>query len=282
MRIGEIEITPLIDGEMLLPGTAFYPGTTDEDWLAHDYLLEPVDGAPLLLCTLGGYLVRTPDRLAIVDAGIGPNAKAPFSGGGFRSSLVAAGVKRADVTDVIFSHLHFDHIGWATQDGVPFFPNATYRVDRRDWDYYSANPLSDIEASFCNPETDHPVARLGPVVDRLELFEGEQELFSGVHALEAGGHTPGETVLELSSGGERGLLLGDLVHTEHELIAENPGGKWNFVPHVETENAVAAVERFRKKIVDERLPFAGAHFPGLRWSRIEQGASGLAWEILES
>lgn len=245
MRIGDIEITPLIDGELVLPGPAFYPGTTDDDWLAYDYLLEPVAGAPLLLCTLGGYLVRTPDRLVVVDTGIGPNAKAPFVGGGFRSSLTAAGVKRAR-------------------------------------EFYSANALSEIEAGFCNPETDAPPARLGPVVDRLELFEGDQGILPGINALEAAGHTPGETVLELSSAGERGLLIGDLVHAEPELIDENVGGKWDFVPHVRTEHALESVARFKKKIVDERLPFAGAHIPGLRWSCINRSVSGLTWKILGS
>jgi glyoxylase-like metal-dependent hydrolase (beta-lactamase superfamily II) len=282
MRIGDIEITPLIDGELVLPGPSFYPGTTDADWLAYDYLLEPVGFEPMHLNTLGGYLVRTGDRLVVVDTGIGSNAKAPFIGGGFRSALTAAGVKRADVTDVIFSHLHFDHIGWATQNGKAFFPNATYRVDRRDWEYYQANELTELEASFCYPETDSPPARLGPVEDRLELFEGAQGLLPGINTLEASGHTPGETVLELVSNGERGLLLGDLVHAEPELIDENVGGKWDFVAHVERENALESVERFKKILVDQKLPFAGAHFPGLRWSRINRSDGGLVWEILGS
>lgn len=280
MRIGDIEILPLIDGELVLPGPSFYPETTDADWQKYEMFLEPVGGEAMHLNTLGGYLVKAGDRLVVVDTGVGPNAKAPFVGGGFRSALVAAGVKRADVTDVIFTHLHFDHIGWATQEGKAFFPNATYRVDRRDWDFDNNNPLSEAEAGFCYPETDAPPARLGPIEDRLELFEGDEQLLPGIAALEASGHTEGETVLEITSGGEKGLLLGDLIHAEPELIDDDFRTKWNFALHVKPEKALDSVEHFRKRIVDEKLPFAAAHFPGLRWSRIDRGPSGLTWTIL--
>ena len=46
------------------------------------------------------------------------------------------GVQPDDVTDVLFTHLHFDHVGWATQQGRVVFPNATYRCDERDWAHF--------------------------------------------------------------------------------------------------------------------------------------------------
>lgn len=282
MRIGDIEVFPLIDGELLAPYNTFYPCTAEHDWTSHAELLEATAGEPFHLCTMGGYLIHAGDRLVVLDTGIGPEAVYPFTGGGFRSALIAAGAKRDDVTDVIFSHLHFDHIGWATQQGKPFFPNATYRVDRRDWDFFSGHELSDLEKQYCVAETDHPSARLGPIVDRLDFFEGEQEVLPGIRALEASGHTPGETVIELVSDGERGLLLGDTVHAEQELIGDNSGGLWNFAPHIDRDKAYASAERFRRMIIDERLPFAGAHFPGLRWSRLHSKPTGLEWEYLGS
>jgi glyoxylase-like metal-dependent hydrolase (beta-lactamase superfamily II) len=279
MRIGDVRIDPLVDGELVLPGPSFYPGTTDEDWLVYRRFLESVDHEPVHMNSLGGYLLRWDGKAVVVDCGVGPIPTAPFRGGGFRTALASLGVARADVAEVIFTHLHFDHIGWATIDGKPYFPNATYRVDKRDWDHYCGPGavLSDIEAGFCNAEVDAPSVRLAPVADRMEFFQGEMEVIPGINAYEAAGHTPGETVLEIRSAGERGLLLGDLVHAQPELIDEQTVGKWEFVPHHTPDAANAAVERFRKMIVDERLPFAAAHFAGLRWARIEGTGAKRTW-----
>ena len=284
MRIGDLQIDPLIDGELAIPAATFYPPVTDEDWHPYREMLEPVFGESTHLCTLGGFLIRHGKRLIVVDTGIGPNPKPPFTGGGFRSALVAAGVARAEVTDVIFTHLHFDHIGWAAIDGRPYFPNATYRVDRRDWDHYCEDGpgMNELESGSCFPETDAPAVRLAPVADRLEFFQGEQEIMPGINALEASGHTPGETVLELSSAGERGLLLGDLVHAQPELIDDNARGQWNFQGHIDEPAAIDSVTRMRKKIVDEKLPFAAAHFPGLQWARIDSAGERRTWQNLGS
>jgi glyoxylase-like metal-dependent hydrolase (beta-lactamase superfamily II) len=122
MRIGDIRIDPLIDGELVVPVETFYPLATAADVERFDFMLEPVFGEPMHLCTLGGYLIRHGSRTIVVDTGIGPQAKYPFVAGGFRSALVATGVARAEVTDVIFSHLHFDHIGWAASTAVPTSP----------------------------------------------------------------------------------------------------------------------------------------------------------------
>jgi glyoxylase-like metal-dependent hydrolase (beta-lactamase superfamily II) len=279
MKIGDVRIDPLVDGELALPGPSFYPNSTDEDWLRYQEFLESVAHQPVHMNTLGGYLLRWDDQVVVADCGVGPEPTAPFRGGGFRSALAACGVARAEVTDVIFTHLHFDHIGWATLDGRPYFPNATYRVDKRDWDFYCGDgaELPELEATYCNPEVDAPSVRLAPIADRVEFFEGEQEVIPTINAYEASGHTPGETVLEISSAGERGLLLGDIVHAQPELIDEDASGTWGFIAHHTPEQANAAVERFRKMIVDERLPFAAAHFAGLRWARIEGSGSSRTW-----
>jgi glyoxylase-like metal-dependent hydrolase (beta-lactamase superfamily II) len=282
MRIGSAEVWPLVDGEMVVPGNAFYPTQVPEDWQGSEQFLEPVFGEFAHLYTLGGYLIRHGERVIVVDTGVGVHAKFPFVGGGFRSSFAATGIRRADVTDVVFTHLHVDHIGWTSVDGTAFFPEATHWVDQRDYDYYCAPDFvfNEVEAAYCTPETDAPGVRLAPVADRIKLFVGDDELFPGLSSIEASGHTPGETVLRLTSDGESGLFLGDTVHTAPELYADNARGQWNFCFHHDEEKALESLERIRKIVVDEALPVAGAHFPGLRWGRVVSSGSGLRWEQL--
>jgi glyoxylase-like metal-dependent hydrolase (beta-lactamase superfamily II) len=293
VRIGDIDITALVDGEAVVPGTAFYPNLKDTDWDPYAALLDPVFGQYQHLNTLGGYLVRAGDRLIVVDGGSGPHPKWPFAGGGFRSAFASTGHRRADVTDVVFTHLHFDHIGWASVDGKPYFPNATYHIDRRDWNWFLSSDFGfteeevtkslgrlELSADYCYPEADAPAPRLQPVVNQIEFFEGDQEveLLPGIVALDGSGHTPGQVVLELRSAGEKGLLLGDLVHAQPELVDDNERGQWHFVSHTDHDRAQAAVDHFRKRIADERLPVAGGHFPGLRWGHVVKENGKKTWE----
>jgi glyoxylase-like metal-dependent hydrolase (beta-lactamase superfamily II) len=140
MRIGEIEVLPVFDGlgyevarDVLL--------RPDEDgtdpWAAHEARLDPHGR---LEFTLGGFLVRTGDRVIVVDAGAGTIDTGQYRGGQFLASLHEHGVAPDDVTDVIFTHLHFDHVGWATAKGEVVFRHATYRVHEADWAYFVDSP----------------------------------------------------------------------------------------------------------------------------------------------
>ena len=70
----------------------------------------------------GGFLVRTPAHTIVVDTGIGGGALPELPIGSFPERLRVAGVAPEDVDTVIFTHLHFDHVGWATDGERMFFP----------------------------------------------------------------------------------------------------------------------------------------------------------------
>ncbi|MBV9254397.1 MAG: MBL fold metallo-hydrolase, partial [Actinobacteria bacterium] len=131
MDVGELRIDQVMDGTALLPPTAAYldgvdaiggKGASEDDWTPHRDLLRD-DGQ--LEMALGGFLVRHGDTVALVDTGVGLIDAPPFKGGMFIDNLATFGVTPADVTDVVFTHLHFDHVGWATSKGAVVFPNAT-------------------------------------------------------------------------------------------------------------------------------------------------------------
>ena len=160
MRIGEIEVLPVFDGfgyevardVLLRPGDA---GT--DPWARHEARLDPHGR---LEFTLGGFLVRTGNRVILVDAGAGTIDTGQYRGGQFLASLREYGVAPDDVTDVIFTHLHFDHVGWATAKGEVVFRHATYRVHEADWAYFVESPGALPGA----------VRKLSPVKPQLETF----------------------------------------------------------------------------------------------------------------
>ena len=89
---------------------------------------------------MGGFLVRTDEHLVLVDTGIGPHA-VPERTGMFMRNLAAHGVRPSEVTDVVLTHLHFDHLDGPPTDTRRLFDQATYRCHEADWEsFMGANP----------------------------------------------------------------------------------------------------------------------------------------------
>lgn len=248
MRLGEMEVLPVLDGAIDVPVDVMLNQVPHGRWLTPDGLL-PVQ--------MGGYLVRTGDRRILVDTGSGQ--------GELLSSLAALGVRPSDVTDVVLTHLHFDHIGWTSDGSAATFPHATYRCDTRDWEFYVVDESDEYmrEAVGAMPAKD----RLAPVVEQLELFDGDTGLAPGVDLRSAPGHTPGSTIVVLSSGDERAMLLGDVVHCPAELLSE----EWEMLADVDAAAAARTREALARELEGTSTLIGAAHFPGLRMGRLLTG-----------
>ncbi|HXY94802.1 MAG TPA: MBL fold metallo-hydrolase [Acidimicrobiia bacterium] len=266
LRIGDLEVLSVFDGAAKVPATAAYqmgpPGTKggdDADWEPHRDLLD--DGTVEFV--FGGFVIRgAGDRVLLVDGGIGAVEEPPhgMNGGQLLASLAAADLSADDVTDVLFTHLHFDHIGWASTDGVPVFPRATYRCDVRDWDHFVGSDNFATE-------------RLRPVEDRLETWDGDTTIAPGIDARLCAGHTPGSTLIVLSSGEQRAMLLGDVVHCAVELLDD----EWGGVADVDPDMAQRARNALARELEGTDVPVAAAHFPGLKFGRVLSGRGRRQW-----
>jgi glyoxylase-like metal-dependent hydrolase (beta-lactamase superfamily II) len=162
-------------------------------------------------------------------------------------SLRALGVTPAEVADVVFTHLHWDHVGWATRDGEIVFGNATYRVHQADWAHF-------VEGPGVDPDN---VAQLSPLAGRLETFDAETTLLPGLDARPVPGHTPGSTIYVVSSAGERLLLIGDVLHAAAEVT--DPG--WEAVMDLDTIAAKRVRAELIKATADGPDLIGAAHFP---------------------
>ena len=279
MKIGDIEILPVIDGSARLEPTAAFAGTTDADWAPHRALL---DENGMLELALGGFLIRSAERVAIVDAGVGQSPLPLLAAGAFLESLASHGVTPDEVTDVIFTHLHFDHIGWASRDGVPVFPNATYRCDARDWEYF-VDPPAELAAQPV--DEDNPLAPLvapgsgrallEPVAHRLDAWDEDGSLLPGLDVRLAPGHTPGSGVMVLSSGAARAVLLGDVAHCPVELLEDEWAGIGDVDPELARRTRVALMREYEGLDV----PITASHFPGLRFGRVLPGQGKRQWVV---
>lgn len=260
MQIGNLTIDPVSDGVGYFDPTA-WRGTTLEMWEQHQQFLTP-DGKVEL--AIGGFLVRgAGERVVLVDNGIGETAPGGrFQGGKLMESLALYDVKPADITDMIYTHLHFDHIGWTTREGVNQFPNATFRCDARDWSH------------FVGPDP-RVTPQMKPIEDRLQTWDRAGPILPGIDAMVAPGHTPGSTILVLSSGPARGLLLGDVVHCPAELLDDEWAGLGDVNPELAKRTRVALT----KEIEGTDVPVAAAHFPGMVFGRLLAAQGRRYWVV---
>lgn len=251
MEIGDFRIEQVIDGAGRFEPTRTFIGSTDEQWEAHKNLLD-ADG--LLPFTMGGFLLRGGDRTVLVDAGLGKGELMGITCGAMLDNLRALGVEPTDVTDVLFTHLHIDHVGWATADGEIVFPNATYRCASAEWDHFMVHHRG-AEAE-----------RIEPATARFEHWSGEMTILPGLDTLATPGHTPGSTTLVLSSGEERIMFLGDVVHCPVQLEDDEWAALFDVDPELakRTRNALAA----ELEGTDTRV--SGAHFPEMAFGRLVQ------------
>jgi glyoxylase-like metal-dependent hydrolase (beta-lactamase superfamily II) len=278
-RIGDLDVFPVFDGYSREDPTHFYvvhedaapqKGYRRDDWLDYGQFLD-ADG--LLEHGLGGFLVRSGGHTVLIDAGVGPEQIGPYgphdrviAGGELPSRLHDLGVDPAEITDVVLTHLHPDHYGWATADGATLFPNATFRCHAADWDHFVGEP-GDALSGFA--------AKLVALRERLETWDADGPLLPGIDTHHAPGHTPGSTVLVLSSGSARAVLLGDAVHCPVELV----DAEWASLGDVDPALARRTREALAREFEDTGVPLAGAHFPGMRFGRLLLGEGRRLWAV---
>jgi glyoxylase-like metal-dependent hydrolase (beta-lactamase superfamily II) len=267
MEVGAFSIEGISDGSFAVPPTFLF-NKTDQDWQQHSRFL---DGDGMLPIEMGGFLMRGGDRLAVIDTGIGPHASERT--GTFMRNLAAAGVQPSDVTDVVLTHLHFDHLGWATDGEQRLFDQATYRCHEADWEFFmGAEPFDDSRAvSLMGGRGSAEL--LPPVADRLETWSGDETIFPGLDVRSAPGHTPGSTVIVVSSGSGRAMLLGDVVHCPAELLSDD----WEMIGDVDRQLAQRTREALARELEGSNIPAAATHFPGLQFGRLLTAEGRRQW-----
>lgn len=252
-RIGTIEIVALIDMVQSYPATAVYPTAGDALARFSGYL----DSAGAVALNFASFVLIDGDERLLVDTGWGPEHQ-----GRLLEELASAGLGLEEITTVTFTHLHGDHTGWNIDraSGKPMFPNARYLVPKKDWDHYAAQKA----ASFVRDVAALPAGR-------VTLFEGEVNLTASVTTLETPGHTPGHTSFVISSGGERGFVLGDVVLTpiDAEMPSLDSSFDWDHAIARSTREAIIA------RLANDRSLVAASHLPapGFGVLEVRNGAS---------
>ena len=217
LRLGRWRLAAVQDGTFALDGGAMFgvvPRTLWEKALPPDARNRVRLAARCLLALDGD------GRVLLVDVGMGDKLDAKRldiygvdrSGGGLDAALARHGVMRAQVSDVVLTHLHFDHAGGTTRrrpDGELelAFPKATFHLQRRNWQWAHA-PSEKDRASFLAEDF-----ALLEHCGRLHLVEGELDLYPDLELIVSEGHTVAQQLARFHGDGTHLTHCGDVIPT---------------------------------------------------------------------
>lgn len=258
-KIGSLEAISLRDGTLVVPNDnkVVGVGRTPEEVAA----VLTAAGAPgdTVSLSIAPLLIRTGARLVLIDTGAGSGIGP--AGGKLQASLTAAGVDPADITEVLISHSHGDHVGGLVgADGALLFPNAVIRMEANEWDFMQANrELKSV---------------VDAILPKVQVFRYGSEVAPGITAVEIAGHSPGHSGFEIVSGAEKLLFIGDAMHSS---IVSVQKPDWQIQFDNDAPVATASRIALEERAAANNLRLYGYHFayPGV--GRIEKTGNTYRW-----
>lgn len=254
LSMGETEITTLSDGTLTLPADFIF-GPMPQDELAGVLAPLGIDPAAPLTPPCNLTLLRRGDVLALFDAGSGLSFQP--SAGMLPDALAAAGIDPFDVTHVIFTHGHPDHL-WGVLDDFdePYFANAEHMMGGVELDYWmddaTVSTIGQERAAFAVGAK----RRLEVIADAVTRFGDGDEVLPGVVAALTPGHTPGHMGFVIGEGAETVMVLGDAIGNDHVAFAR-PG--WISGADQDPETAAATRIAMFDRITADAMTVIGFH-----------------------
>jgi len=214
MQFGKFSITAINFGVFRLDGGSMF-GSVPKNLWSKSIAADEDNCIPLMCRSL---LITAQDRRFLIDVGMGEKwAERQRAIYGIRNTPeLNWGFERASVTDIILTHLHFDHAGGISyHDGRGelqlTFPEAAVHLQVANWDH-ARNPSLKDRASYL-AENVMPLSE-----SKLLLCDGTAEIYPGITVHRIDGHTRGQQWVEITGGGDEKIFFAtDLVPTSHHV-----------------------------------------------------------------
>lgn len=221
VRVGDVDVVLISDGVLPLPTSTMSTNVSEADrneWFDGRFLQRDMFDWALNIA-----LVRSGERLILIDSGVGDGFEYFTRAGRSMMRLETAGIDLAAITDIVITHMHMDHVGGLNVDGIKakLRPDVRIHVSAREVNFWK-NP--DFSKTVM-PETVPPALRKAAATfveiysENIVQFDQTVEVATGVKARVTGGHTPGHCVVDIASNGEKLTFVGDAIF---EVNFDNP------------------------------------------------------------
>ncbi|MBU9402149.1 MBL fold metallo-hydrolase [Burkholderia multivorans] len=213
VRVGDVDVVLISDGVLPLPTSTMSTNVSEVDrnaWFDGRFLQRDMFDWALNIA-----LVRSGERLILIDSGVGDGFEYFTRAGQSMMRLESAGIDLAAITDIVITHMHMDHVGGLNVDGVKarLRPDVRIHVSAKEVAFWKDPDFSKTVM----PETVPPALRKAAAkfVERyrenIVPFDQRVEIAAGVSARVTGGHTPGHCVVDVASKGEKLTFVGDAI-----------------------------------------------------------------------
>lgn len=212
MQIGKYKIKTILSGYIALDGGAMFGIIPKPLWVKTN----PADELNRVTLSTRNLLLISEDKKILIDTGMG-NKWDEKSRNIYRidptieleQTLELNGVKAGEITDVLLTHLHFDHTGGSTKEVngklIPAFPNARYFVQKKNFEW-ALNPSDRDKGSYIK-ENFEPLVKEGV----LNLIDGEINFDENISFRIINGHTFAQQMIKISDSSNTVLYCADLM-----------------------------------------------------------------------
>jgi len=274
LRIGDIDVLVISDGVLPLPTETM---STNADpaaraaWFKDMFL-----GPDAFDWALNVLLVRSGDKVILVDAGLGGQFPGFPRAGQFPKRLKAAGVDLASITDVIITHMHMDHIGGMLVDEVKsqLSPDVRVHVSATEVAFWESPDFTLTAMPAPVPDVLRATANefINVYRSRVRTFDDQYEVAPGVVVKLTGGHTPGHAIVYVTSQGERLTFAGDALFP---VAFEHPDWQNGF-EHDPQEAESVRVRLLREAAASGEV-FVATHLPFPSIGRVAIDGDAFRW-----
>jgi glyoxylase-like metal-dependent hydrolase (beta-lactamase superfamily II) len=256
-KVGSVEVTALYDGVWKKPhDPAFIKNASVDETkaaLANAGMTTEYMPIPLTVIAL-----KVGDRLIMVDSGSGVGQWQPTAVS-LPDNMRAAGINAAQVSTILISHFHPDHIFGLMEKGTnaPIYPNAELVVNATEYKWWTEP--GRVEKL---PEARRPLGQrinsVFPGWKNFRLVEGEKEVAPGIHLVNTPGHTPGHSAFLVASGNQQLMISNDTAYVP-ALLAPHP--EWQGAYDQDGPLAVETRRKLIDRVIADKIAICGAHFP---------------------
>jgi glyoxylase-like metal-dependent hydrolase (beta-lactamase superfamily II) len=226
-------------------------------------------------------LFRWAGETVLVDTGIG--TQLPGSVGLLPQQLAALNIRPEEITIVLMTHLHVDHIGGAfdSESGRATFPNAKFLISEAEINLWNQSSIDlgdvrDLPQEFIDL-TIHCARRGVSILERqIQPFKPDSELLPGITAIALPGHTTGHSGFVFKSSGGEFIATSD---TMHDPILHLTHPEWTSIGDLSRAKTAETRRKLLDVLARDRIRFHSYHFPFPGVGRVRATAEG-AYEFV--